>query len=507
MHWSKVIAEEIVDSRGETKHVVATGITPSGAIHVGNLRELIIGDAVHKALRDMDVDAKLIYVADTFDPLRRLYPFLPEEYETHVGKTLSEIPDPEGCHLSYADHFLQPFLDSLDLLEIEVEIYRADEMYKSGLYVDVIKEAFLRRDDLSRILEDVSGRQISEDWTPFNPLCDACGRITSAIVTGYDLEKEEAYYECECGNKGVASFAGGGKLTWRVDWAARWKILGVTIEPFGKDHAAPGGSFDSGKRIATEIYNYDAPYPIPFEHIHLKTQSGEGKKAKVTSMSSSKGTNIPVHAIVEAVPPAILKYVIVRVRPDKHIEFNPALPLLYLIDEYEREIGGIERGVAGEIPFRHLLTLVQIARGEFSNLLEVIKRSGYVIHGDDDELEEIHKKAGYAENWLRTYAPPSLKFELQLEIPTEALKQLSELQKKALGSLAQDIQDGMNAEDWHNLIYNVASATNMETKELFQAIYMALLKKPSGPRAGWLLASLDSEFLRSRFESAAVSMG
>ena len=507
MHWSKVIAEEIVDSRRETKHVVATGITPSGAIHVGNLREIIIGDAVYTALRDMDVDAKLIYVADTFDPLRRRYPFLPEDYETQVGKTLSEIPDPEGCHLSYADHFLQPFLDSLDLLEIEVEIYRADEMYKSGLYVDVIKEAFLRMDEISRILEDVSGRQMSEDWTPFNPLCDACGRITSAIVTGYDIEKEEAYYECECGNKGVASFTGGGKLTWRVDWAARWKILGVTIEPFGKDHAAPGGSFDTGKRIATEIYNYDAPYPIPFEHIHLKTQSGEGKKAKVTSMSSSKGTNIPVHEIVEAVPPAILKHVIVRVRPDKHIEFNPALPLLYLIDEYEREIGGIGRGVAGEIPFRHLLTLVQIARGEFSILLEVIKRSGYAVYGDDEELEEIRKKARYAENWLRTYAPPSLKFELQLDVPTEELKQLSELQKKALGSLAHEIQDGMNAEDWHNQIYDVASATNMETKELFQAIYMVLLKKPSGPRAGWLLASLDSEFLRSRFESAAEITG
>ncbi|RCV64074.1 lysyl-tRNA synthetase, class 1 [Methanophagales archaeon] len=503
MHWSKVIAKEIVDSRRETKQVIATGITPSGAIHVGNLREIIIGDAVHTALRDMDVDAKLIYIADTFDPLRRRYPFLPEDYETHVGKILTEIPDPEGCHLSYADHFLQPFLDSLELLEIEVEIYRADEMYKSGLYVDVIKEAFLRRDEIAQILEDVSGRQMSEDWTPFNPICDACGRITTAIVTDYDLEKEEAYYECECGNKDVASFTGGGKLTWRVDWAARWKILGVTIEPFGKDHAAPGGSFDTGTRISTEIYNYDAPYPIPFEHIHLKTQSGEGKKAKVTSMSSSKGTNIPVHAIVEAVPPTILKHVIVRVRPDKHIEFNPALPILYLIDEYEREIGGIGKGVAGEIPFRHLLALVQIARGEFPNLIEVIKRSGYAVHGDDAELEELRKKAGYAENWLRTYAPPSMKFELQLDVPTEELKQLSEPQRKALGGLAQDIQDGMNAEDWHNRIYDVASATNMETKELFQAIYMALLKKPSGPRAGWLLASLDSEFLRSRFESAA----
>jgi lysyl-tRNA synthetase class 1 len=505
MHWSKVIAKEIVDNRSETKHVVATGITPSGAIHVGNLREIIIGDAVHTALRDMDVDAKLIYVADTFDPLRRRYPFLPAEYETHVGKTLSEIPDPEGCHSSYADHFLLPFLDSLDVLDIEVEIYKADEMYKSGMYVDVIKEAFLRRDEISRILEDVSGRQISEDWMPFNPLCDACGRITSAIVRGYDIDKEAAYYECECGHKGIASFTGGGKLTWRVDWAARWKILGVTIEPFGKDHAAPGGSFDSGKRIATEIYDFKAPYPIPFEHIHLKTTAGEGKKAKVTAMSSSKGTNIPVHEIVEAVPPEILKHAIVRVRPDKHIDFNPALPLLYLIDEYEREIGGIGRGVAREIPFRHLLTLVQIARGDFSNLLEVIKRSGYATPEGEEELAEIRKKAGYAENWLRTYAPPSVKFELQLDVPTEELRSLSEGQKKALKLLAQEIPQlpTISAEDWHNKIYEVAKKANVEAKEVFRGTYTALLKRPSGPRAGWLLGSLDPQFLKERFKTAA----
>ena len=499
MHWSLAIAKDIVERRGEKKHVLATGITPSGDIHVGNLREIITGDAVHSALLNMGVEAKLIYVADTFDPLRRRYSFLPEEYEAHVGKPLSEIPDPEGCHSSYADHFLQPFLDSLDDLGIKIEIFKADEMYKSGMYVDVIKEAISRREDLSRIIEEVSGRQVPEEWTPFNPLCDACGRITTAIVKGYDIDKEEVYYECECGNKSFASFKGGGKLAWRVDWAARWKILGVTIEPFGKDHAAPGGSFDTGKRISSEIYNYEAPYPIPFEHILLKT------KAKVTAMSSSMGTNIPVHEILEAVPPEILKHVISRVRPEKHIEFNPSLPLLNLIDEYEREIGGIGRGVAGKIPFRHLITLVQIARGDFSELLKVIKRSGYEVPEEKGEMKEISKKAKYVENWLREYAPPSLKFELQSVLPTEEIKNLSDAQKNALKLMAQEIKEGMSlsATDWHNKIYEVASDTNIEAKELFRAIYVVLLKKPSGPRAGWLLASQDTEFIRERFEAAA----
>lgn len=510
MHWSLVIAKDIVERRKEKEHVVATGITPSGDIHVGNLREIITGDAVCSALVDMGVEAKLIYVADTFDPLRRRYPFLPEEYETHVGKPLSEIPDPEGRLSTYAEHFLQPFLDSLTDLGIEITTFKADEMYKSGMYVDVIKEAIARREEISKIIEQISGRQVSDEWTPFNPFCDACGRITSAIVTGYDMDKEEAYYECECGNKGVASFKGGGKLAWRVDWAARWKILGVTVEPFGKDHAAPGGSYDTGKRISAEIYNYEAPYPIPFEHILLKRKEREGMKAKVTAMSSSLGTNIPVHEMLETIPPEILKHVISRVRPDKHIEFDPGLPLLHLIDEYEREIGGIGRGVAGKIPFRHFITLVQIARGEFQfqlpELLEVIKRSGYEVHADDaEEMEELRKKAVYVENWLRKYAPQNVKFELQSALPTEEIKKLSVEQRTALKRIAGELKEGTSrdASAWHDKIYEVASATNIEAKEVFKAIYVALLKQPSGPRAGWLLASLDTKFLKERLEAAS----
>jgi len=508
MHWSQAIAKDIIAQREERRHVVATGITPSGDIHIGNLREIIIGDAVRNALMDMGVDADLIYVADTFDPLRRRYPFLPPEYDQHVGRPLSEIPDPEGCHSSYAEHFLSPFLESLTELGIEIEILRADEMYKSGLYADAIKEALLRREELARILQESSGRHLSHDWSPFSPLCDACGRITSAVVTGYNMEKQEVYYECECGNKSTASLRGGGKLAWRVDWAARWRILGVTVEPFGKDHAAPGGSFDSGKRIALEIYNFKAPYPIPFEHILLKLR--EGDRTKVTAMSSSRGTNIPIHEILEVVPPEILKHLIWRVRPDRHIEFDPSTPLLHLIDEYEREIGGIGSGLAAKIPFRHFLTLVQVARGDFNELLAVIRRSGYELpEGAEEEKEEelnaIRKKAGYAQNWLQRYAPENLKFELQLSVPWEGIKGLSDAQKRALRMIAQRIasKKSLNATEWHNMIYEVATTANIDPKEVFRAIYISLLNKPSGPRAGWLLASLDIQFLRTRFEIAS----
>ena len=505
MHWSEAIARDIIAKRKEERHVVATGITPSGAIHVGNLREIIVADAVHTALLALGVDARLIYVADSFDPLRRRYPFLPPEYEAHVGKPISEIPDPEGCHASYADHFLQPFLESLDELGIPIEKFRADELYKAGHYAGTIKEALTGRAELARILEAVSGRQLPAEWSPFNPLCAACGRINAATVTGYALDRDEVAYTCTCGNTGVASLKGGGKLAWRVDWAARWKMLGVSIEPFGKDHASPGGSFDTGAQIAARVFNYPAPYPIPFEHILLKLDE-EGTGTKVTTkMSSSRGTNIPVHEILRAVPPEILKHLLARVWPEKHIEFNPSLPLLNLIDEYERQVGSIGHGVAASIPFRHFITLVQIARGDFTELLRVIQRSGYPVHEKDEaELAELQKKARYVENWLRIYAPESVKFELQLMVPVEALSALSAPQRAALGLLARELEAGVNltAEAWHKKIYEIAATLGIEPKAVFEAMYRALLKKPSGPRAGWLLVSLEPSFLKERFEAA-----
>ncbi len=321
IHWADVIAEDLL--KKSKKHRIATGITPSGHIHLGNLREMLTADAVRRAVIDKGGEAELIYIADTFDPLRKRYPFLPEEYEKYVGMPLSEIPDPEGCHENYADHFLEPFLESLEILGIPVKVEKADEMYKEGRYEEAIRTALKRRDDIARIIEEVTGRKLEEDWYPFMPLCEECGRINSAKVTGFD--EKWIYYRCSCGHEGKASYRGGGKLTWRVDWAARWKILGITCEPFGKDHAAAGGSYDTGKRLAREIFGIEPPYPIPYEWINLKG---------VGAMSSSKGIVIPVREFLDVLPPEIVRYIIIRVKPKKHIDFDPA-NLLELVDEFE----------------------------------------------------------------------------------------------------------------------------------------------------------------------------
>ena len=118
MWWDEIADEILKRKRGAERQVVATGITPSGAIHIGNLRETLIADAVCNALRERGAEAELIYVADTFDPLRRLYPFLRKEFEEYVGKPLSEFQTRRDAMRTMRSIFSFHFLKRLNAWEL-----------------------------------------------------------------------------------------------------------------------------------------------------------------------------------------------------------------------------------------------------------------------------------------------------------------------------------------------------------------------------------------------------
>ena len=124
-HWADQAARELLEVR--PRHLLSTGITPSGEYHVGHLREVLTAEGVVCALREQGAECKLNYVADSMDPLRRVYDFLdPERYAPHVGKPLCDIPCPCDAHASYAEHFLQPFLQAMQTLGVELEVHHAD---------------------------------------------------------------------------------------------------------------------------------------------------------------------------------------------------------------------------------------------------------------------------------------------------------------------------------------------------------------------------------------------
>ena len=153
-HWADLLADDIINQRGRC-HVVNTGITPSGEIHVGNMREVVTADAIHRVLAERGDESRLLYIADTYDPLRHVYPFLdPQRYRDEVGRPLSEIPCPCGQHSSYAEHFLAPFLGSLEQLGIRPTVHRADQLYKAGAYSEAIVIALQHCDQIRKILKD-----------------------------------------------------------------------------------------------------------------------------------------------------------------------------------------------------------------------------------------------------------------------------------------------------------------------------------------------------------------
>jgi lysyl-tRNA synthetase class 1 len=225
-------------------------------------------------------------------------------------------------------------------------------------------------------------------------------------------------------------------------------------------------------------------------------------------MHSSTGIVVTIQEMLDVVPPEVLRYLIIRNKPEKHIEFDPGLPLLSLVDEYDQRKGD-ERAIelsnptkSGpfEIPFRHMVTAVQIARGDDDALFVALKRSGYDVV---TRREEILGRARNVQTWLDKYAPPYVKFQVQETLPS-AIKNLTPEERKGLGILAEQLGEKTAAEI-HELVYAVAKGQGLDSKKFFQAIYLAFLGDRQGPKVGWFLASLERGFVRDRLLQAAAA--
>jgi lysyl-tRNA synthetase class 1 len=499
IHWADVCATEVDQ---EIAHRIATGITPSGPIHIGNMREVLTGDIVFKAIQDRGMKGELLYIADDFDPLRKVYPFLPESYGRYVGMPLSDIPCPCGGHQSYAEHFLDPFLSALRDLDVSPTIIRSSLEYRSGAYTTEIRQVLEHTAEIRSCLERVSGRSLPPDWSPFYPICQGCEKISSVHILGHDAERHLVTYHCDCGHEGAADYAKGeGKLVWRVDWPMRWAHFGITIEPFGKDHAAAGGSYDTGKEIVRRVFGRPPPYPVMYEWISLK---GRGE------MHSSKGVVVTINEMLEIVPPEVLRYLIAKTRPERTIDFDPGMGLLHLVDEYDRlalEGKGREyrlsriSSIPTRIPFRHMVTVVQIAAQD-EGVLQCLRRSGY----DSADRDSILRQAQRARVWLQKYAPQSVKFAVTPDVPPQ-VKSLSTDEQAALHAYLRFIDRLVDwkAEDLHNGVYTVAHESGFLPKRLFSAIYTAFLGENKGPRLGWFLEAIGRDFVITRLSHAVRS--
>ncbi len=495
-HWADTAAEEIL-ARGVAAPVLATGISPSGTFHVGHLREILTGDAVARALRERGVPARLIFIVDDLDPLRKVSPFLdPAVYAPLVGGSLHELPAPRG-EGSYAQFFLAPFLHALAELRVDLEVLPAHELYASGRMNDVVLTALERSREIADIMKQVTGRDVEPGWSPWNPRCTSCHKVTQGKVLKWSRKSATVRSRCgHCEAESEQPIAGGGKLTWRVDWAARWKVLDVTAEPFGKDHASKGGSYDTGARLAKEIFGATPPIPIVYEWIALK---GQG------DMSSSKGNVLAVDELLEMAPPEVLRYLVLKSRPVRRIVFDPGLPLLRLIDEVDdasasgRDDRALELSRAGGfhpvgVPFHHLIMVAQVARFDIDRVLSLLEEGGY---GPLDR-GAVEERMRMARVWLARHAPEDAKIQVPETLPAAA-RALAPDQKAFLAQLAERLPALRDGDAIQDAIRELAAQPGGPgAARAFTAIYTALLGRDRGPRAGAFIAVLGPEKVAAR---------
>ena len=477
-------AERVADSLGAGPHVVVSGISVSGNIHAGNLREVLVAEAVANALRQRGEEVRFIFHADTIDPLRKIAPGIPKSYEEYIGHSLSHIPDPEGCHVSYAEHFLAPFEEALSEMEMDIEVLRSHELYERGVYTGVTSEAIESTDELRKILQEVTNRKMSDNWSPYLPRAES-GKLTGNLVLSHLPERASVLYMDEDGREGSADYSRGeGKLGWRVELAARWKALGVTFEPFGKDHTTSGGSTETADRMSREVFHYPVPGRYEYEWIGIK---GKG------DMSSSRGIVVLPKDLLRIMPPEALRRMVLGRDPSRRSDLELGEGFPRFMDEYRAETG------EPFVPFTHLVTVAQTVGEDVDAAAEMLARGGYEEAARDKE--KLARDLSYARTWAEEWAPESMRLRLlSVEERREAAKDLDEDQREYLAAVAEKLSSEMSGDGVQELLYSAAVERGLKPKRAFAAVYTVLLGRNSGPKAGPFIAGLPLEMVRERFQ-------
>jgi len=478
-----VWAERVAETLGGGPHVVVSGISVSGNIHAGNLREVLVAEAVANALRRRGEEVRFIFHADTIDPLRKIAPGIPQSYEEYIGHSLSHIPDPEGCHVSYAEHFLVPFEEALREMEMDIEMLRSHELYERGVYTEVTREAIEHADELREILQEVTNREMPEHWSPYLPRASS-GKLTGMRVLEHLPEQTSVVFADEDGFEEAADYSKGeGKLGWRVELAARWKALGVTFEPFGKDHTSRGGSTDTADRMSRKVFHSQVPGRYEYEWIGLK---GRG------DMSSSRGIVLLPKDLLEIMPPDAVRRIILGRDPARRFDIDLEGGFPRFMDEYRAE--------AGEpyVPFTHLVTVAQTVGNDVEAAAQMLRRGGY---GEATlDADRLARDLRYARNWAQDWAPESMRLGLlDPAASSEAAAELDDEQREYLREVLVRLRAEMDGEAVQEVLYSTAIGRNLKPKRAFAAVYKVLLGKSSGPKAGPFIAGLTLDQVRKRF--------
>ncbi len=369
------------------------------------------------------------------------------------------------------------------------------------------------------------------DWFPINVVCEYCRRISTTIVISVDLDAYTANYRCDgCNNEGTTNIENG-KLSWRIEWAALWMVLDVGFEPFGKDHATPGGSRDSAKEIAEIFFEFKPPVPYANEWVGL-IENGVDKG----DMGSSDFKGFTPKTWVSVAPGEALRYIYLKNKSMKRL----TLGLEYIpnyIGQYERaervyykidtprappqEIEDIRRSyeLANlepvsktpplQIPYLHAVLLTQIIPADNlprAAIKKLIDSELIATSLTKDQMAKITTLFNRAKTWVTNYAPETYRV-ITLSNPPDGLNQII---SGELRSYYQQLYETLNPAHWteraitHAMKQLTQSMPKETQRAFFRHLYQAFFGSDKGPRISAYFAFTDSSLVRSRLQYLAT---
>lgn len=513
--WVSRFADEVIaesERRAPGKPVVvASGLSPSGPIHLGNLREVMTPHLVADEIRRRGYEVRHLISWDDYDRYRKVpagVPGIDESWAEHIGKPLTSVPAPAGsAYPNWAEHFKAAMTAALDELGVVYDGISQTEQYTAGTYRAQILHAMKHRADIDAVLDryrtkkdpaaagkgkkpqqqkkvdeaeleaEAGSGAASEDdgsggsagYFPYKPYCGNCEKDLTT-VTSYDDETTELNYTCNaCGFAETVRLSefNRGKLVWKVDWPMRWAYEGVIFEPSGVDHSSPGSSFVVGGQIVREVFDGVQPIGPMYAFVGI---SGMAK------MSSSKG-GVPTPAdalkIMEA---PLLRWLYARRRPNQSfkIAFDQEIQRLY--DEWDSLARKVADGsvlpadaaayaravgtAAGELPstprplpYRTLASVVDITAGHDEQTLRIL--SELDPENPLTSLDEARPRLDRAENWITSQVPAEARTVVRDEPDKELLGSLDDQGRQSLRLLLEGLDSHWSLDGLTTLVYGV----------------------------------------------------
>jgi lysyl-tRNA synthetase, class I len=556
--WVSRLADEVLaeaERRG-TRPVCASGLSPSGVIHLGNFREVMSPHLVADELARRGIDVEHLISWDDYDRFRKVpagIDGVDATWAEHIGKPLTSVPAPPGSpYGSWAEHFRTQAEQSFAAAGIRYRGISQTQQYTSGAYTQQILDAMRMRkqidavlaqfrtlpgaedDETQAALDSGSGAATEDDgsggaeYYPYKPYCTLCGKDLTTI-TAYDDDTTELSYVCACGHSETVLLRDfrSGKLVWKVDWPMRWAYERVVFEPSGVDHQSPGSSFAVGLELAP-LFGWQRPCGPQYSFV------GFGGAAK---MSSSRGGAPGPGDALRIMEAPLLRWQYARRRMNQSFDVAFGSELARLYDEWDALSRKIHAGTAGAaevaaharsvataraslpttehpVPFRTLASLVDLSTGDAEQLLRLVR----AVDPEVTDLAQLQPRLDRVETWVATQMPADERTTVRATPNAEVLAELADEQREGLRLLLEGggglppIADAWTLDGLTNQVYGVAKVQRgltpdavvkgdkevaAQQRAFFTLLYRLLVDRETGPRLPTLLLAIGQERARA----------